>query len=145
MKKLLTSLLLCVCATGAHAATDYTGDSIEGVKVIRKLDLSDLDAGKVHRFYLQGASNGVGQHWLVPILVAKGIPFLIALPAAGLLAAVIGVLVALPAVRLSGMYLMIMTIKTAARRRASGGTWLPSRQGWYYWEGPPKSSSPAAP
>lgn len=72
MKRLLTSLLLCASANGVYAATDYTGDSIEGVKVIRKLDLSDLDAAKVHRFYLQGASNGVGQHWLVPVLVAKG-------------------------------------------------------------------------
>lgn len=72
MKRLCAILLLCLTATGAGAATDYTGDSIEGVKVIRKLDLADLEAGKTHRFYLQGASNGVGHHWLVPVLVAKG-------------------------------------------------------------------------
>jgi predicted deacylase len=72
MKRLCTILLLCLTATVAAAATDYTGDSIDGVKVIRKLDLADLEAGKTYRFYLQGASNGVGQHWLVPVLVAKG-------------------------------------------------------------------------
>lgn len=44
------------------------------------------------------------------ILVSKGIPFVLALPVAGLLAGAIGILVALPAVRLTGMYLAIMTI-----------------------------------
>ncbi|MBT4266724.1 MAG: branched-chain amino acid ABC transporter permease [Deltaproteobacteria bacterium] len=44
------------------------------------------------------------------ILVSKGIPFLLALPAAGFLAAFVGLFVALPAVRLSGMYLAIMTM-----------------------------------
>jgi len=72
MKPFFSCVLLFAYATSGHAATDYTGDSIEGVKVIRKLDLADIDAGKIHRFYLQGASNGVGQHWLVPVLVAKG-------------------------------------------------------------------------
>ncbi len=44
------------------------------------------------------------------ILTVKGIPFVLALPAAGLLSAFVGVFVALPALRLTGMYLMIMTI-----------------------------------
>lgn len=72
MKRLFSSLFFCVMASGVSAATDYTGDSVDGVKVIRKLDLADLEAGKIHRFYLQGTSNGVGQHWLIPVLVAKG-------------------------------------------------------------------------
>jgi len=52
---------------------------------------------------------GIGSY-ASAILVAKGIPFLLAMPLAGLMAAAIGILVALPAVRLSGMYLAIMTI-----------------------------------
>lgn len=52
---------------------------------------------------------GIGSYTSA-ILVSKGVPFLLALPAAGLLAAFIGVFVALPAVRLTGMYLMIMTL-----------------------------------
>ncbi|MCP4750206.1 MAG: branched-chain amino acid ABC transporter permease [Proteobacteria bacterium] len=44
------------------------------------------------------------------VLTAKGIPFILALPAAGLLAGFVGVFVALPALRLSGMYLAIMTM-----------------------------------
>jgi len=44
------------------------------------------------------------------ILSARGVPFLIALPAAGLLSGFIGIFVALPAIRLTGMYLAIMTI-----------------------------------
>ena len=52
---------------------------------------------------------GIGSYTSA-ILVSKGIPFLLALPAAGLLAAIIGIFVALPAIRLTGMYLMIMTL-----------------------------------
>jgi len=44
------------------------------------------------------------------ILSAKGVPYLFALPAAGLLSGFIGIFVALPALRLTGMYLAIMTI-----------------------------------
>ena len=44
------------------------------------------------------------------ILTARGVPFILALPAAGLLAGFIGVFVSLPALRLTGMYLAIMTI-----------------------------------
>lgn len=64
-------LVLCQC-TFARAATDYTGDRYNGIPVIRKLDVADLAAGQSHRFYLQGVENGVGQHWLVPVMVAKG-------------------------------------------------------------------------
>ncbi len=47
------------------------------------------------------------------ILTTNGISFILALPAAGLLAGFIGIFVALPAVRLSGMYLAIITIAFA--------------------------------
>ena len=44
------------------------------------------------------------------ILTARGVPYILALPAAGLLSGFIGIFVALPALRLTGMYLAIMTI-----------------------------------
>src|ERR1700755_791494 len=39
------------------------------------------------------------------ILLARGVPLLIALPAAGLLTALFGVLIGLPTLRMSGLYL----------------------------------------
>ena len=44
------------------------------------------------------------------ILTAKGVPFLLALPAAGVLAGVVGIIIGLPALRLSGLYLAIATM-----------------------------------
>ncbi len=44
------------------------------------------------------------------ILTSKGVPYLFALASAGLLSGFIGIFVALPALRLTGMYLAIMTI-----------------------------------
>lgn len=61
----LLAPLLC------HAATIRTGDVVDGIPVISHLDLSDLASGR-HRFYFQGVQMGTGQHWYVPIVVAKG-------------------------------------------------------------------------
>jgi len=44
------------------------------------------------------------------ILTARGVPFVLALPAAGVLAALVGILIGLPALRLSGLYLAIATM-----------------------------------
>ena len=56
----------------AQAATVYTGDTIQGKRVISQLDVGDLEAGKKHSFYFQGVQMGTGQHWYVPVVVAKG-------------------------------------------------------------------------
>ena len=53
--------------------TVYTGDQIQGVPVISQLDVSDLESGKKHRFFFQGVQMGTGQHWYVPVVVAKGV------------------------------------------------------------------------
>lgn len=53
--------------------TVYTGDKIQGASVISQLDVSDLEPGKKHRFFFQGVQMGTGQHWYVPVVVAKGI------------------------------------------------------------------------
>jgi len=59
-------------ATAAGAATVYTGDSIQGKKVISSLDVDDLEPGKRHSFFFQGVQMGTGQHWYLPVVVAKG-------------------------------------------------------------------------
>jgi hypothetical protein len=55
----------------AEAATVFTGDTIDDKRVISSLDLADLPSGK-HSFYFEGIQMGTGQHWYVPVVVAKG-------------------------------------------------------------------------
>ena len=52
--------------------TGYTGDVIQGIPVISELKIDELEAGKTHRFWFQGASNGASQYWYVPVIVVKG-------------------------------------------------------------------------
>ncbi|WNZ21542.1 succinylglutamate desuccinylase/aspartoacylase family protein [Leptolyngbya sp. NK1-12] len=52
--------------------TVYTGDIIQKVPVISQLNVNDLEPGQ-HRFFFQGVQMGTGQHWYVPVMVAKGI------------------------------------------------------------------------
>lgn len=52
--------------------TVYTGDKLQGTPVISQLDVNDLELGKKHRFFFQGVQMGTGQHWYVPVVVAKG-------------------------------------------------------------------------
>jgi predicted deacylase len=62
---------LCSAAT-VTAATVYTGDVIQGKRVISHLDVADLEPGRKHSFYFQGVQMATGQHWYVPVVVAKG-------------------------------------------------------------------------
>ncbi len=55
-----------------ESGTIYTGDTIQGTSVISHLDINSLEPGKQHRFFFQGVQMGTGQHWYVPIVVAKG-------------------------------------------------------------------------
>ncbi|MEI3855275.1 MULTISPECIES: succinylglutamate desuccinylase/aspartoacylase family protein [Sinorhizobium/Ensifer group] len=54
------------------SGTVYTGDVIEGKKVVSALDVNDLDPGKKHLLYFQGVEMPTGQHWYVSVTVAKG-------------------------------------------------------------------------
>ncbi|MGQ9872145.1 hypothetical protein [Leptodesmis sp.] len=56
-----------------QVATIYTGDIIQGVPVISQLHTQDLEPGRLHRFFFQGVQMGTGQHWYVPVVVAKGV------------------------------------------------------------------------
>jgi uncharacterized protein len=54
------------------SGTVYTGDVIEGKKVVSALDVDDLESGKKHLLYFQGVEMPTGQHWYVSVTVAKG-------------------------------------------------------------------------
>jgi uncharacterized protein len=59
-------------ATLAKVSTLYTGDVINGKKVVSSLNTSDLEPGKKHLLYFQGVQMSTGQHWYVSVIVAKG-------------------------------------------------------------------------
>jgi len=59
-------------ASGAPQRTVYTGDVIQGKKVISALDVNDLERGKKHRFYFEGVQMPTGRHSYVSVLVAVG-------------------------------------------------------------------------
>ena len=56
----------------ASKGTVYTGDIIDEKKVIRALDIGDLEPGKKQLFYFQGVQMPAGQYWYVSVIVAKG-------------------------------------------------------------------------
>jgi len=53
--------------------TFFTGDIIDGKKVISALNIDDLESGKKHLLYFQGVQMPTGQHWYVSVTVAKGV------------------------------------------------------------------------
>lgn len=59
-------------ATGASQGTVYTGEVIQGKKVVSALDVNDLEPGKKHLLYFQGVQIRAGQHWYVSLIVARG-------------------------------------------------------------------------
>ena len=56
----------------ASSGTVYTGDVIQGKKVVSSLDVNDLEPGKKHLLYFQGVEAPTGQYWYVSVTVAKG-------------------------------------------------------------------------
>jgi predicted deacylase len=63
---------ILVGAAASHG-TVYTGDMIEGKKVVSALDLDDLEPGQKHLLYFQGVQMRTGQYWYVSVIVAKGV------------------------------------------------------------------------
>jgi predicted deacylase len=59
-------------APSTSSATVYTGDKIQGKKVVSALDVNDLEPGQKHLLYFQGIQMPTGQHWYVSVTVAKG-------------------------------------------------------------------------
>jgi predicted deacylase len=56
----------------ARVSTVYTGDVINGKKVVSALNTDDLEPGKKHLLYFQGVQMSTGQYWYVSVIVAKG-------------------------------------------------------------------------
>jgi predicted deacylase len=54
------------------SGTVYTGDTIQGKKVVSSLDVNDLKPGEKHLLYFQGVQMPTGHHWYVSVTVAKG-------------------------------------------------------------------------
>lgn len=82
---------------------------IVGIHVIATLGLN-LTTGNAGLISLShGAFLGVGCY-TVAWLAKQGVPFFLTLPAAGAMAALLGVLVGLPSLRVKGVYLAIATL-----------------------------------
>jgi uncharacterized protein len=58
---------------GSESGTIYTGEAIQGKKVVSRLNVADLEPGKKHFLYFQGVQAPGGQHWYVSVVVARGI------------------------------------------------------------------------
>ncbi|TCU20415.1 M14 family metallopeptidase [Rhizobium sullae] len=58
--------------SGGSPGTVYTGEMIQGKKVVSALDVDDLEAGQKHHLYFQGVQMPTGQYWYVSVTVAKG-------------------------------------------------------------------------
>lgn len=64
--------LLLMLSTPLGAATERTGDVVDGTPVIDRLDTNDLTAGQLHRFWFRVSDTSIGQGWYVPVIVVKG-------------------------------------------------------------------------
>jgi predicted deacylase len=58
--------------SAAPQGTVYTGDVIQGKKVVSALDVNDLEPGQKHLLYFQGVQMPSGQYWYASVTVAKG-------------------------------------------------------------------------
>src|SRR3954447_16719538 len=54
------------------ARTTYTGDVIDGKRVVTALDVNDLEPGRKHLLYFRGVATPAGQHWHVSVTVTRG-------------------------------------------------------------------------
>lgn len=59
--------------TDSETATAYTGETIQGKKVVSRLNVDDLEPGRKHFLYFRGVQAPGGQHWYVSVVVARGI------------------------------------------------------------------------
>ena len=59
-------------AVTAAAQTTYSGDVIDGKRVVTALDVNDLEPGRKHLLYFRGVATPTGQHWHVSVTVARG-------------------------------------------------------------------------
>ena len=70
--RIATFLFIFALGSVAVPVTATEGDIIQGKPVIERLDLDALESGKIHQLYFESVEMGSGQHWYVPVMVAKG-------------------------------------------------------------------------
>lgn len=56
----------------SETATAYTGEIIQGKKVVSRLNVADLEPGQKHLLYFRGVQAPSGQYLYVSVVVAKG-------------------------------------------------------------------------
>ena len=83
---------------------------LAGVAVIVALGVNLLTGFTGQVSLAHGAFYGIGAYATVLLELKLGVPFVMALPAGGLLAAAVGLAVSVPAFRLSGHYLALATL-----------------------------------
>ena len=93
-------LILCTASLGLMALTGFTGQVSLG-----------------HASFV--AIGAYGHAWLM----AQGVPFVLALPLAGLISAAAGLVVGIPAIRVSGLYLAMVTLAFAIVVEQLIGMW----------------------
>jgi len=101
---LLISLPLWAGAYWVHVA------SVCGVAVVTTLGLNLLTGYTGLISLGHAAFMGIGAYTAAVLAIKAGFPFLLTLPAAGIMAAVAGVVVGIPTLRLKGLYLVITTL-----------------------------------
>jgi uncharacterized protein len=75
VKKLIALALATAALSGATPAlsqASLTGDRMQGIDVIDRLDAAGLEAGQVYRFWFRAGDTALGQSWLVPVIVVRG-------------------------------------------------------------------------
>jgi len=73
MKFTQAAVLAALCAAlPTSSATYFNGDKINGVPVITDLDVNNLAANRMHRFFLRGSEINTGLPWHYPVVVARG-------------------------------------------------------------------------
>lgn len=71
MKSFSAAILAATIAVGS-AQTNFTGDTIQGYPVIEYLDLADVPANTISRYWISAAEAQGGLPYFLPILVARG-------------------------------------------------------------------------
>lgn len=103
---LVVALLLLPTVLGDYAVSQLTFIAIYSIASVGLMLLT----GYTGQISLGHAAFFAIGSYTSAILTSKGAPFLIGLPMAGIVAALVGIIIGLPALRLSGLYLAIATM-----------------------------------
>lgn len=72
MKSILTGALLARLGGLVFGQTNFTGDILHGYPVISALDIADVPANTISRYWISAAQAQGGLDYFVPVFVARG-------------------------------------------------------------------------